>query len=143
MAEGSASTVNVNNKMNLQRIFTNIFSDIRHDADEAKSRPALNELYRRAGYLIILTYALPWDELFGIKTRGLCHMGDEEFQKTARRINCRAAEIETDADYDEKWGAIEPAAHSYLSHTNVYRLTELSRALAQAHRFVDLRRATK
>ena len=33
------------------------FMDIRRDVENADSRPALTELYRRAGYLITLTYA--------------------------------------------------------------------------------------
>ena len=32
-------------------------------------------------------------------------VGKEEFGKTARKINRRAAQIGTDADYDEKWGS--------------------------------------
>jgi hypothetical protein len=35
----------------------------------------------------------------------VCHVGEEEFQKTARKINRRAGQIGTEADYDEKWGS--------------------------------------
>jgi len=31
-------------------------------------------------------------------------VGKEEFGKTAKKINRRAAQIGTEADYDEKWG---------------------------------------
>ena len=41
-----------------------IFQEIRRDVDEAKSRPTLTELYKRAGYLITLTHAPAWEEKF-------------------------------------------------------------------------------
>jgi hypothetical protein len=31
-------------------------------------------------------------------------LGEQEFSKTARKINRRAEKIGTDADYDEEWG---------------------------------------
>jgi hypothetical protein len=90
----------VHSKTGMRRIFT----DIRHDVDHARSRPTLTELYKRAGYLITLTHAPSWEEKFGGQAAGLRKVGEEEFQKTARKINRRAAQIGTDADYDEKWG---------------------------------------
>jgi hypothetical protein len=81
-----------------------IFMDIRHDIDDAKSRPALTELYKRAGYLLTLTHAPSWEEKFGAKARSLRAVGREEFRKTAKKINRRAAQIGTEADYDEQWG---------------------------------------
>jgi hypothetical protein len=90
----------VHSKTGMKRIFT----DIRHDIDHAKSRPALTELYKRAGYLITLTHAPSWEEKFGREAAGLRRVGEEEFCKTARKINRRAAQIGTEADYDEKWG---------------------------------------
>jgi len=41
----------VNSKTSMKRRFL----DIRHDVANAKSRPGLTELYKRAGYLITLT----------------------------------------------------------------------------------------
>ena len=35
----------------------------------------------------------------------LRRVGQDEFRKTARKINRRAQAIGTDADYDERWGA--------------------------------------
>jgi hypothetical protein len=67
----------------------NVFLAIRRDVDLAKSRPALTELYKRAGYLITLTYAHSWEEKFGQDARGLRKLGKEEFRKTARKINRR------------------------------------------------------
>jgi len=43
----------INNKSSMKRVFT----DIRRDITDAKTRPALTELYKRAGYLITLTDA--------------------------------------------------------------------------------------
>ena len=91
----------VNSKTGMKRIFT----EIRRDVASAKSRPALTELYKRAGYMITLTHAPSWEEKFGRDAAGLRHVGEEEFQKTARKINRQAAKIGTEADYDEKWGS--------------------------------------
>jgi hypothetical protein len=91
----------VNSKAGMKRVFT----DIRRDVAGAKSRPTLTELYKRAGYLITLTYAPSWEEKFGKKAGGLHKVGKEEFSKTAKKINRRAAQIGTEADFDEAWGA--------------------------------------
>jgi hypothetical protein len=90
----------INNKTSMKRVFT----DIRRDITGAKTRPALTELYKRAGYLITLTYAPSWEHKFGKDAAVLRHLGEDEFRKTAHKINRRATEIGTDADYDEKWG---------------------------------------
>ena len=81
-----------------------IFHEIRRDVDEAKSRPTLTELYKRAGYLITLTHAPAWEEKFGTEIAALRKVAKEEFATTARKINHRAAQIGTEADYDETWG---------------------------------------
>jgi len=90
----------VNSKTGLQ----NIFVDIRHDVDKAKNRAALTELYKRAGYLITLTHAPSWKDKFGRQAGALRKVGEEEFARTARKINSRAGKIGAKADYDEKWG---------------------------------------
>jgi hypothetical protein len=90
----------VENKTDLKEIFT----AIRGDVQQAGSREALTELYRRAGYLITLTHAPSWREKFGDKASALRKDAEDEFTKTARAINRRAAAIGTDADYDETWG---------------------------------------
>jgi hypothetical protein len=61
MAEDRHIYGEVHSKTGMKRIFL----DIRHEVDQAKSRPALTELYKRAGYLITLTYAPSWEEKFG------------------------------------------------------------------------------
>lgn len=90
----------VDNKTDLQEVFT----EIRRDVEEAKSRSDLTELYRRAGYLITLTNASSWEKKFGDEIDEIRETGEEEFAKTARKINSRAEEVGTEADYDEKWG---------------------------------------
>ena len=90
----------VDNKTDLK----NVFSEIRQDVDNAKSRSDLTELYRRAGYLITLTKASSWKEKFGDDIDDIREVAEEEFATTARKINRRAQEIGADADYDEKWG---------------------------------------
>jgi len=90
----------VNNMTGLRKVFT----EIRGDVQEAHSRPALTELYKRAGYLVTLTHAPSWQEKFGGDASKLRTVGREEFRKTAHKINRRAAQIGTEADYDETWG---------------------------------------
>ena len=90
----------INNKTGMKRVFTAIRRDVGH----TKSRPALTELYKRAGYLITLTHAPSWDQKFGKDALALRDIGEHEFRKTARKVNQRASKIGTDADYDEKWG---------------------------------------
>ena len=80
---------------------TKIFREIRQDVEKAKSRSDLTELYKRAGYLITLTYAPSWVTKFGKEAAQLRKVAKEEFGTTARKINSRAREIGSDADYDE------------------------------------------
>ena len=81
-----------------------VFREIRQDVDQAKARPDLTELYKRAGYLITLTHAPSWQEKWGPRTTKLRSVAQKEFATTARKINRRARQIGTEADYDEKWG---------------------------------------
>lgn len=90
----------VNSKTGMKKVFL----AIRNDVKQAKSRPALTELYKRAGYLITLTHAPSWEEKFGKDARTLRKVGEEEFSRTARKINSRAKQIGDKADFDEKWG---------------------------------------
>lgn len=90
----------VNSKSGLKTIF----SEIRKDVEKAKSRPDLTELYKRAGYLITLTHAPSWEQKFGKEASQLRNVAKEEFTTTARKINRRAEELGTEADYDETWG---------------------------------------
>ena len=100
MAQAKHIYGEVNSKTGLKKVFM----DIRRDVSSAKSRPALTELYKRAGYLITLTHAPSWEKKFGKDASALRMTGKEEFHKTAKKINSRAKQIGTDADFDEKWG---------------------------------------
>ena len=90
----------VDNKADLEKVF----SDIRRDVGKAKSRPALTELYKRAGYLITLTHAHSWEKKFGRRTKGMRKVGVQQFHKTAHKINRRAEKIGSKANFDESWG---------------------------------------
>jgi hypothetical protein len=89
----------VESEVDLRRVF----KDIREDVEEASSRTALTELYRRAGYLITLTYSPSWSDKFGVEVHQLRHVAEDEFRSTAHRINQRADKIGTEADYHETW----------------------------------------
>jgi hypothetical protein len=81
-----------------------VFREIRRDVAHAHSRPDLTELYKRAGYLITLTYSPAWDEKWGKDASKLRTTAKAEFSSTARKINRRARQVGSEADYDEKWG---------------------------------------
>ena len=92
---------NINREAGMRRVFT----EIRDDVAIAESRPVLTKLYRRAGYLITLTYAPSWQEKFGTEeATALRAVGEDEFCKTAKAINHRAVLVGTEADYHEKCG---------------------------------------
>jgi hypothetical protein len=97
MAQATHIYGEVKNKTDLKKIFTGM----RRDVGEARSRPDLTELYKRAGYLITLTHAPSWEEKFGKEAVQLRKVATEEFGTTARKINSRAKQIGTEADYDE------------------------------------------
>jgi hypothetical protein len=99
-----ATNRHIYGEINSQTGMKNVFLAIRRDVEGAKSRPALTELYKRAGYLITLTHAPSWEEKFGKEARKLRKVGEEEFARTARKINSRAKQIGAASDYDEKWG---------------------------------------
>lgn len=94
---------NVENKADLTRVFSMINDDI----DSAKSREDLTELYRRAGYLITLTYAPSWEKKFGDEAEELRQAAADKFTRTAKHINQKAEEVGTEADYDEQWGKMK------------------------------------
>jgi hypothetical protein len=64
----------------------------------------LTELYRRAGYLITLTYGPSWDKKFGNEAEVLRESVASEFTKTAHKINSQATRLGTYPKYDDKWG---------------------------------------
>ena len=100
MAEDRHIYGEIANKTDLKKVF----SAIRHGIDEADSRPALTELYKRAGYLITLSHAPSWEKKFGDKATELRHTAESEFSTTVHQINRRAKRVGTEPDYDEHWG---------------------------------------
>jgi len=90
----------VDNKTDLKKVF----SEIRDDVEKANSRPKLTELFKRAGYLITLTAAPAWKKKFDGDIQGIRKTAEEEFGKTARKINSQAKKIGAQGDYDETWG---------------------------------------
>lgn len=100
MAQDKRIYGEVNSKTGLKEVFR----EIRHDVEAARFRPALTELYKRAGYLVTLTHAPSWEEKFGRQASSLRRVAETEFATTARKINRRAKTIGTEADYDETWG---------------------------------------
>lgn len=93
----------IDNKTNLREVFR----DIRKDVDKAEERSELTELHRRAGYLITLSYAPAWEKKFGDDIDEIRSVAEEEFARTARKINQRAEDIDTEANYDEAWGEMK------------------------------------
>jgi hypothetical protein len=100
MAQDTHIYGEVKSKTSLKKVFTGI----RRDVQEATSRPDLSELYKRAGYLITLTHAPAWEAKFGKEVAELRKVAKAEFGTTVRKINHRATQIGTEANYDETWG---------------------------------------
>jgi len=105
MAEVKHDDRHVYGEVDSKADLTRIFDKIRADVSDAKSRPGLTELYRRAGYLITLTHAPSWEEKFGRRASELRDAAKDEFRRTAKAINRQAQRIGTEADYDETWGS--------------------------------------
>ena len=84
-----------------------IFGEIRDDLAHAKSRATLTELYRRAGYLITLTYAKSWEDRFGDKASSLRKAAEADFRKLVKSLNAHAEKIGEEGDYDENWGKMK------------------------------------
>lgn len=90
----------IDNKTNM----IEVFREIRKDVASASDRSALTELYRRAGYLITLSYSQAWQKKFGDDIKEIRSTAENEFRTTVKKINSRAEDIGTDADYDDEWG---------------------------------------
>lgn len=83
-----------------------VYAEIRNAVADAQTRPELTTLYRRAGYLVTLTYSPAWAEKFDQDQLATLHqIAHDEFRATARAINDRAKTIATKPDYDESWGS--------------------------------------
>jgi hypothetical protein len=90
----------VESKTDLERVCLQICREV----EQADARPALTELYRRAGYLVTLTHSPAWEKNFGAEVAALRELAKDEFRKTARKIKHRANQICTEASCDETGG---------------------------------------
>jgi len=86
------------------------FRKIREDAEQATIRTELTEFYKRAVYLIMMTYGSPLKEDREMKRRLLAEI---EFGRKVRTINRRAKKIDVVADFDEDWNQL--ATNGYES----------------------------
>ena len=77
---------------------------IRKDVARAKNRTRLTTLYRRSLYLVTLSFGSSWKIAFRGKITNMRKTAKDEFARTARAINRQAKEIDTEANYDTKWG---------------------------------------
>jgi hypothetical protein len=102
-----ANNDNIYGEVENETDLRDIFKQIRKDVEEVKDRSELTELYRRAGYLITLSYAPSWEEKFGDDAKELREVAEDEFETTANKVNTQAKKIGTDADYDTKWGKMK------------------------------------
>ena len=81
-----------------------IFAAIRADVAAAETHADLTRLYRRAGYLVTLTYSRPWRTRFGDALPGLRADAEREFALTLQAIDRRAAQIGAEPDYADRRG---------------------------------------
>lgn len=100
---GGSAYNEISNESDLREVF----QAIRREVEEARSRPALTEIYKRAGYLITLSLTPAWQSRFDGAVALLQNVCQEEFRLTAQSINRRAEKIGVRPDYDETWGPPE------------------------------------
>ena len=81
-----------------------IYDAIRADVEQAQTRTELTRLYRRAGYLVTLTYSRGWRARFGDQLAGLRAEAKRQFVRTVEQINRRASRLELEPSYDAHRG---------------------------------------
>lgn len=86
-----------------QTVLKEAFAEIREEIDYAASSYDLTDLYNRAGYLITLANDAFWERKFSDDIEQIHQTAEEEFRKTAHRINQQAERIGLDGHYDEVW----------------------------------------
>ncbi len=79
------------------------FAEIRDEIQQATSSYDLTDLYNRAGYLITLANDTFWERKFSEDIEDIHQTAEDEFRKTARRINNQAEHIGLEGNYDEVW----------------------------------------
>ena len=80
-----------------------VFNEIREDVEKATSREDLNELYKRAAYMILMTHASPLEDKSDREMGRRREITERDFAQTVRMINGQAKKIGTAADYNDKW----------------------------------------
>jgi hypothetical protein len=99
MLEHKLVYLEIDNKL----VMRDAFSEIRGEVERAASRPELTELYNRAGYLVAIAYDSFWERKFADDIMDIRYMADQEFGRTARKINNRAERLGLEGNYDEVW----------------------------------------
>ena len=84
-------------------VLKDAFAEIRGEVEQARSRLELTELYNRAGYLIEIAYDSFWERKFSDDINEIRYTADQEFARTARKINNWAEKIGLEGNYDEVW----------------------------------------
>ena len=79
------------------------FDSIREDIEKAASREGLDELYKRAAYMILMTHSTPLEDKTDRDMKIRREITERDFARTVRMINPQAKKIGTEADYNEKW----------------------------------------
>lgn len=80
-----------------------IFQKLREEVEQAAAREDLDKLYKRTGYMITLTHAIPEQEYQHNSGNDQRRQAEDEFTKTIRKINEQAKKIGTEANYNEMW----------------------------------------
>ena len=79
------------------------FDGIRGDVEKATSREGLDELYKRAAYMILMTHSTPLEDKTDREMKIRREITERDFARTVRMINRQAKKIGTEADYNERW----------------------------------------
>jgi hypothetical protein len=87
----------IGSRSDLERAFLRLGEEVEH----AGSRLRLNELHDRAVYLVVLTRSPSWRRKVSDEADAIGALASIEFARVSRRINRRARELDTAADYSE------------------------------------------
>ena len=94
---------NHNNDEVTKKDLRHSFDGIREDIEKAESREGLDELYKRAAYMILMTHSTPLEDKTDREMKIRREITERDFARTVRMINRQAKKIGTEADYNEKW----------------------------------------
>ena len=99
MLEHKLSYLEIDSKAVLKKAF----AEIRAEVESAASQYELRELYYRAGYLVSLANDAFWENKFFDDIEDAHRTAEEEFRKTARKINSQAEKLGSEGNYDDVW----------------------------------------